>query len=233
MAVGTFLEGYDLTGKTIVPFCTSTDNGIDVSMDYIREVSKGATVLDGKRIHNSDLEDVSAWLYDIGMLKQTDEPEDEEGGQMETAKDAEDIEPGENEFGYVTAGTEEYRGFVIDNVFHSVSEGDIHYHVYIPESYDGSSLYALYFAIGKNDEYYGSGPTQEAYDALYELYENQGLTKEEIVQLKEALSSRKVSDPEIIPFLYSEGDTPFCFLKILLKYRGLSYPTIFPISVTL
>ncbi len=183
MAVGTFLEGYDLTGKTIVPFCTSTDNGIDVSMDYIREVSKGATVLDGKRIHNSDLEDVSAWLYDIGMLKQTDEPEDEEGGQMETAKDAEDIEPGENEFGYVTAGTEEYRGFVIDNVFHSVSEGDIHYHVYIPESYDGSSLYALYFAIGKNDEYYGSGPTQEAYDALYELYENQGLTKEEIDDL--------------------------------------------------
>lgn len=301
MAVGTFLESYDLTGKTIVPFCTSTDNGIDVSMDYIRKVSEGATVLDGKRIHNSNLEDVSAWLQDIGVLNQADKPKDEEGGQMKTVKEAEGIEPGENEFGYVTPGTEEYRGFVIDNVFHSVREGDIHYHVYIPESYDGSSSYGLYitlpgyeglyfqgvasnikseefgfeaqkynsemiiaapqlndwgetsadqtialveyllkeynidtgkvyangysgggetmslvlgkrpdlftaylhvsskwdggyeavvrqrlpvyFAIGKNDEYYGSGPTQKAYDTFYGLYEEQGLTKEEIDDL--------------------------------------------------
>ena len=33
MAIGSFLESYDLSGKTIVPFCTSQDNGIDVSMD--------------------------------------------------------------------------------------------------------------------------------------------------------------------------------------------------------
>lgn len=71
MAIGTFLESYDLTGKTIIPFCTSTDNGIDVSMDYIHEVSPGATVLEGRRIHNSDLEDVAAWLESIGMLEQT------------------------------------------------------------------------------------------------------------------------------------------------------------------
>lgn len=32
----------------------------------------------------------------------------------------------------VTAGTEEYRGFLLDNVFHSSTEGDIHYNVYIP-----------------------------------------------------------------------------------------------------
>lgn len=31
-----------------------------------------------------------------------------------------------------------YRDFVIDNVYHSKNEGDIHYNVYIPESYDGS-----------------------------------------------------------------------------------------------
>ncbi len=207
----------------------------------------------------------------------------------------------ETTLGYVTEGTESYRGFVIDNVFHSTSEGDIHYNVYIPESYDGSRPYSLYFtlpgyeglyfqgvaaniqseefgfeaqkyndemiivapqlndwgetsanqtialleyfleeyhidpsqvygsgysgggetmsivmgkrpelftaylhisskwdgeyepiieeklpvyfAIGRNDEYYGSEPTQEAYDTLYALYEQQGLNKSEIDEL--------------------------------------------------
>lgn len=233
---------------------TSSDNGIDVSTDYIREVSEGA-----------------------------------------------DAEQKESTLGYVTEGTEEYRGFVIDNVFHSVNEGDIHYNVYIPEGYDGSKPYALYvtlpgyeglyfqgvaaniqseefgfeaqkynsemivvapqlsdwgetsanqtialteyfleqynidsskvygngfsgggetmsivmgkrpdlftaylqvssqwdgeyesvaerhspvyFAIGSNDEYYGSEPTREAYDTFHSLYEQQGLTEVEIDEL--------------------------------------------------
>ena len=62
MAIGTFMESYELDGKTIVPFCTSQENGIDVSMDYIREISGNATVLDGMRIHNSSKEDVERWL---------------------------------------------------------------------------------------------------------------------------------------------------------------------------
>ena len=41
----------------------------------------------------------------------------------------------------VTEGTEEYRGFILDNVLHSESEGDIHYNLYIPDSYDGSEAY--------------------------------------------------------------------------------------------
>lgn len=41
----------------------------------------------------------------------------------------------------------------------------------------------VYFAIGRNDEYYGSEPTQNAYDALYKLYEKQGLAKDEIAKL--------------------------------------------------
>lgn len=48
---------------------------------------------------------------------------------------------------YVTAGTETYRGFILDNVFHSKDNGDIHYNVYIPDSYDGSEAYALYFTL--------------------------------------------------------------------------------------
>ena len=41
----------------------------------------------------------------------------------------------------------------------------------------------VYLAIGRNDEYYGSQPTQEAYDTLHRLYEHQGLSDEEINEL--------------------------------------------------
>lgn len=38
----------------------------------------------------------------------------------------------------------------------------------------------IYFAIGRNDEYYGSEKTQDAYDTFYGLYQQQGLTDAEI-----------------------------------------------------
>lgn len=47
----------------------------------------------------------------------------------------------------ITAGRETYRGFVLDNVLHSETEGDIHYNVYIPDSYDSSTPYALFFTL--------------------------------------------------------------------------------------
>lgn len=68
MAIGSFLESYDLSGKTIVPFCTSQDNGIDVSMDYIRKNAKNAEVLEGHRIHNPDSAEIKTWLKEIGTI---------------------------------------------------------------------------------------------------------------------------------------------------------------------
>lgn len=41
----------------------------------------------------------------------------------------------------------------------------------------------VYFVIGKDDEYYGSSPTINAYNTLYSMYENIGLSKEEIDNL--------------------------------------------------
>ena len=46
-----------------------------------------------------------------------------------------------------TDGSETYHGFVIDNVLHSESYGDILCNVSIPESYDSSCPYALYFTL--------------------------------------------------------------------------------------
>lgn len=54
---------------------------------------------------------------------------------------------GQTDSAMVTEGTETYRGFRVDDVLHSISDGDIHYSIYIPESYDGTSPYALFITL--------------------------------------------------------------------------------------
>lgn len=76
---------------------------------------------------------------------------------VESAKDI-DTAPGIND--RVTAGTVYYRGFLTDNVFHSDTEGDIHYHVYIPESYESSEDYALYFTLPGYEGLYFQGAAE-------------------------------------------------------------------------
>lgn len=46
----------------------------------------------------------------------------------------------------ITPGTQTQRGFINDNVLHS-EIGDIHFSSYIPESYDGSTPYALFVTL--------------------------------------------------------------------------------------
>ena len=112
-----------------IPFCTSQDNDIDVSMDFIRDVAKGATVLDGHRIHNESSKEIASWL---GL-------KEEKQDNVEEKQD--------NEEEKVTVGTEKYKGFTLDNVLHSETEGDIHYNLYVPDDYDGSKLYALFLTL--------------------------------------------------------------------------------------
>ena len=50
------------------------------------------------------------------------------------------------EAGGITPGTQTQRGFVNDNVLHDET-GDIHFSSYIPESYDGSTPYALFVTL--------------------------------------------------------------------------------------
>ena len=75
----------------------------------------------------------------------------------ENTKETADTDPEESQTESVTEGTEEYRGFVIDNVLQSEKEGDIHYNVYIPESYDGTKAYALYFTLPGYEGLYFQG----------------------------------------------------------------------------
>ncbi len=47
----------------------------------------------------------------------------------------------------VTEGKDYYREFLVDNVLHSDRDGDIHYHVYFPDSYNGKKKMALYVTL--------------------------------------------------------------------------------------
>ena len=51
MAVFTFLEHFDLTGKTILPFCTHEGSGLGGSVEDIRRLCPGARVGRGLAIH--------------------------------------------------------------------------------------------------------------------------------------------------------------------------------------
>lgn len=61
MIIRTFLESYNLEGKTIVPFCTSGGSGISGSMEGIRASAKGAKVVKGKDLTDSSAKSVKNW----------------------------------------------------------------------------------------------------------------------------------------------------------------------------
>lgn len=60
--INTFLDSYDLTGKTIRPFCTSGSSGIETSVADIRAAAPGVDVTAGLRIADPDGSDVKAWV---------------------------------------------------------------------------------------------------------------------------------------------------------------------------
>lgn len=66
--VSTFMESYDFSGKTIVPFCTSGGSGIGSSASNLEELTTGATWLDGQRLNGSDSQDtVMEWVNSLGL----------------------------------------------------------------------------------------------------------------------------------------------------------------------
>jgi flavodoxin len=72
MAVFTFLEKYDFTGKTILPLCTHEGSGMGGSERDIAKVAKGATLKRGLPINGSSVESakpkVEKWLKENGVI---------------------------------------------------------------------------------------------------------------------------------------------------------------------
>lgn len=62
MAVYTFLEHYDFTGKTIRPFCTHEGSGLSDTESDIRRAAPGAAVTKGLAIHGSHVAEAESAL---------------------------------------------------------------------------------------------------------------------------------------------------------------------------
>lgn len=60
----------------------------------------------------------------------------------------------------ITLGTGYYRDFLVDNVYHSGKNGDIHYNVYFPDSYNGKKKMALYVTLPGYQGLYFQGAAQ-------------------------------------------------------------------------
>ena len=74
MPIYSFLEEYDFSGKTIIPFVTSGGSGFSSAISTIEEMESGATVIEGisigARSATGAQADVEAWLTDLGYLSE-------------------------------------------------------------------------------------------------------------------------------------------------------------------
>ena len=68
--INTFLDTYDLSDKTIMPFCTSGGSGIETSVSAIRKVEPDADVKDGLRGTSSTSDSqLNEWFSETGYQK--------------------------------------------------------------------------------------------------------------------------------------------------------------------
>lgn len=71
MIIYTFLESYDWSGKTLIPFCTSGGSGFGQSLDSVEESSAGAVMGEGLHVMGDDVEgaqeDVTEWISALGL----------------------------------------------------------------------------------------------------------------------------------------------------------------------
>lgn len=68
MVIDTFLESYDFSGKTIIPFCTSASDTIDNSLHIFQELAPDAVIEEG--LTANDTADIQPWLESLGYIGQ-------------------------------------------------------------------------------------------------------------------------------------------------------------------
>lgn len=64
----TFLDTYDLSGKTVMPFCTSGGSGASESVSDIRAQEPAADVRDGLKANGSSDSSIDEWISRNGLL---------------------------------------------------------------------------------------------------------------------------------------------------------------------
>lgn len=72
MLFSTFLEQYDFSGKTLIPFCTHGGSSLARSVNDIRRLSPGARVLEGLSVRSASSlsqADIAGWLRRNGISR--------------------------------------------------------------------------------------------------------------------------------------------------------------------
>jgi flavodoxin len=71
MPIASFLEEYDLSGKTIIPFCSHGEGRLGQSVSAIAKLSPRSKILDALSVHygggSSLSRDIDAWLRKNGL----------------------------------------------------------------------------------------------------------------------------------------------------------------------
>lgn len=66
--VDSFIDANDFTGKTVIPFCTSSSSGLGESGELLAEAAGTGNWLEGQRFRSGvSEEDVKAWIADLGL----------------------------------------------------------------------------------------------------------------------------------------------------------------------
>lgn len=65
MPIYTFLESYNLSGKTVITFCTSCSSDISESLEAIKSLCPNSNILEG--LTANDASKIEPWLSKIGM----------------------------------------------------------------------------------------------------------------------------------------------------------------------
>ena len=72
MIMRTFVEAFDWTGKTILPFVTYAVSGLGSTVDDYTRLCPGATINEGLAVRGEEVRDaradVDAWLRNVGLL---------------------------------------------------------------------------------------------------------------------------------------------------------------------
>lgn len=119
LAVSALMVGIAGVGGTVSAKNSYTTEDLQNLQDFI--LAKETPDLSNK---DYDLNDDNRWdVFDLCMMRK----------EVITDK--------------IEFGTQTRDGFIVDNVLHSDTQGDIHFSSYISESYDGNKPYALFVTL--------------------------------------------------------------------------------------
>ena len=66
--INTFLESYELTGKTIIPFATSGGSGMGKTNEKLLPSCKGAKLVEGKVLKaKASVDEIAAWVAELNI----------------------------------------------------------------------------------------------------------------------------------------------------------------------